>query len=602
MSCNAVVDLEVSGQVAPNVLPYGYGPASLQAAYHLPASMAGAGQTIAIVDAYDLPTAEADLATYRAEYGLPACTSASGCFRKVNQSGGTTPPAADVGWGEEIALDLDMVSAGCPKCSIILVEAASEFMPDLGAAENTAVRLGATAVSNSWGGDEYPSETADDLYYFNHPGVAITFSAGDSGYGMEYPAASPRVIAVGGTSLTAAAGIRGYAETAWSGSGSGCSVYEPKPAWQTDSGCTRRSVNDVSMVADPNTGVAVYDSTPGGGWMVFGGTSAAAPLVAASYELSRTAPAAATPAATLYTHPAAFFDVTSGTNGSCVASYLCNSRSGYDGPTGLGTPNGIAAFVAGSPPAAPTGVTAVAGKGTATVGWQAPVSNGGQPIIDYVVTPRSGSGALPARTFTSAVTTQLISGLTNGTSYTFTVAAVTAWGSGPASAPSPAVTPNDAVAARYLQLGGTHSYLGAAVGSEATLAGGGLSQAYQGGSIYWSAATGAHVVHGAILGKYLALHAAAGVLGYPTTDETPTPDGVGRYNHFSKGAIYWTRTLGAHAVVGPIHSRWAALHAERGPLGYPTSDQYAVFGGWRSSFQHGFILLNGVTGGTLVFL
>ena len=168
-SCNAIVDENVSGNISPNALPAGFGPADLTAAYDLPAGSAGTGQTVAIVDAHDLPTAEADLATYRTKYGLPACTTANGCFRKVNQSGGTTPPTPDAGWGQEIALDLDMVSAACPNCSILLVEANDATMGNLGTAENTAVSLGATAVSNSWGGGEFSGESQVRLGLFRPP-------------------------------------------------------------------------------------------------------------------------------------------------------------------------------------------------------------------------------------------------------------------------------------------------------------------------------------------------------------------------------------------------------------------------------------------------
>ena len=665
-SCNAIVDLNVSGSIsanaAPNGVPWGFGPADLQAAYQLPSASAGSGQTVAIVDAYDLPTAEADLATYRAQYGLPACTSASGCFRKVNQDGGTTPPIADAGWGQEIALDLDMVSAACPKCSILLVEANDSGMFNLGTAENTAVALGATAVSNSWGGPESAGESAADAAYFDHPGVAITVSAGDSGYGLEYPAASPNVIAVGGTSLSVTSGSRGYSESVWSGTGSGCSAYEPKPAWQTDSGCANRSVVDVSADADPSTGVAVYDSTANGGqsgWMVFGGTSAAAPLVAGAYELAGVSSPADLPVQALYAHPTDFFDVTSGSNGSCAITYLCTAAAGYDGPTGLGTPDGVSGFDSTAPvvpagPGAPTAVSAVAGDGRATVTWQAPVVDGGSPITGYLVTPSIGGVVQPVRTFTSTATSQLLTGLANGTAYTFTVAAVNGVGTGVASAGSAPVTPFDAVTTKYAQLGGSSSYLGAPSGAEAFLAGGGRSQAYAGGAIYWSSATGAHAVRGNIWLKYKAIGATANIIGYPTTDDAASPDGVGRYSHFAKGAIYWspasgahevlgaieakwasvgwersglgypttdetatpdkvgrynhftwgsiywTPSLGAHYVLGAIQAKWASLGWERGRLGYPRSDEFGIPGGRRSNFQHGYITRNLKTGAIAV--
>ncbi|MEV4445596.1 MULTISPECIES: S53 family peptidase [Streptomyces] len=325
--------------------PSGYGPASLQAAYNLPSSSGGSGQTVAIVDAYDDPNAEADLAVYRSQYGLSACTTANGCFKKVNQTGGTSYPRGDSGWAEEISLDLDMVSAACPNCKILLVEASSATMTNLGTAVNTAVGLGAKYVSNSYGGSESSSDSTYDSSYFNHPGVAITVSSGDNGYGAEYPAASKYVTAVGGTSLKTSSTTRGWTDTVWSGAGSGCSSYDAKPTWQTDSGCAKRTVADVSAVADPNTGVAVYDSyRQATGWMVFGGTSASSPLIAATYALAGAPSSGSYPASFPYAHTSALYDVTSGSNGSCSGSYLCTGTTGYDGPTGLGVPNGTTAF------------------------------------------------------------------------------------------------------------------------------------------------------------------------------------------------------------------------------------------------------------------
>jgi subtilase family serine protease len=317
----------------------GLTPANLASAYKL--GSGGAGKTVAIVDAYDDPNAEKDLATYRSNFGLPACTTANGCFKKVNQTGGTSYPTGDTGWSEEISLDIDMVSAVCPSCHILLVEATSPSYANLGTAVNTAVRLGATAVSNSYGGGESSAETSYDTYY-NHPGVAITVSSGDSGYGVEYPAASRYVTAVGGTHLTSGGGTRGWTETAWSGAGSGCSAYEPKPSWQHDTSCTRRTVADVSAVADPATGVAVYDTYGESGWLVFGGTSVASPIIASVYALSGNV--SGVPASLAYSHTSSLFDVTSGSNGSCGGTYLCTAKAGYDGPTGLGTPNGTGAF------------------------------------------------------------------------------------------------------------------------------------------------------------------------------------------------------------------------------------------------------------------
>lgn len=330
----------------------GYGPADIQNAYNLPSATAGAGETVAIVDAYDLPTAAADLAAYRAAAGLPACTADTGCFRKVNEHGHTSYyPTPDPGWGVEIALDIQMVSATCPNCRILLVEADQADTEDLGAAENTAVALGAAAVSNSWGGAESFDQIGADTTYFDHSGVAITASSGDSGYGVIWPASSRYVTAVGGTSLTKdPATARGWSETAWAGAGSGCSALETKPAWQTDAGCPNRSVADVSAVADPNTGVAVYDSFGTyTSWFDVGGTSVASPIIASVYALAGAPHPDTYPDSYPYAHPAALNDVTAGNNGngwSCDPAYACNAGSGYDGPTGLGTPDGVSAFTA----------------------------------------------------------------------------------------------------------------------------------------------------------------------------------------------------------------------------------------------------------------
>jgi subtilase family serine protease len=336
----------------------GYGPADIQSAYALPSSSAGSGQTVAIVDAYDDKNAEADLGTYRSAYGLPACTTANGCFRKVNQSGVQgSYPSNNQSWAVEISLDLDMVSATCPSCHILLVEATSNASTNLYAAENTAARLGATEISNSYGGSESSSDTAYDSD-FNHPGIAITVSTGDSGYGVEYPSSSPYVTAVGGTSLSRASNSRGWTESVWStssseGGGSGCSAYEPKPSWQKDTGCANRTVADVAAVADPATGVAVYDSNCTGanlylgncfsGWGVVGGTSASSPIIASVYALAGNA-ASVTYGSYSYSHTGYLNDITAGSNGSCSPAYLCTAEPGYDGPTGNGTPNGVGAF------------------------------------------------------------------------------------------------------------------------------------------------------------------------------------------------------------------------------------------------------------------
>lgn len=322
--------------------PSGYNPADLQSAYNLPSSTAGSGQTVAIVDAYNDPNAESDLGVYRKQFGLPACTTANSCFKKFNQTGGTTYPKGNTGWAEEISLDLDMVSAICPNCHILLVEAKTNSFANLSAAVDEAAKLKANEISNSYGGGEYSNEVNDQSHY-NHPGIAITVSSGDSGYGVQFPAASRYVTAVGGTSLTTSSNARGWSETAWSGAGSGCSAYISKPSWQTDPSCSKRTVADVSADADPNTGVSVYDTYHVSGWLVFGGTSVASPIIASVYALAGNA-ASVNYGSYPYSHTSSLFDVTSGSNGSCGGSYLCTAGPGYDGPTGLGTPDTAGGF------------------------------------------------------------------------------------------------------------------------------------------------------------------------------------------------------------------------------------------------------------------
>ncbi|MGN6331993.1 MAG: S53 family peptidase, partial [Motilibacteraceae bacterium] len=319
----------------------GYRPSDIQSAYNL-AGLDAKGATVAIVDAYDDPNAEADLAYYRTALGLPACTTANGCFQKVDQTGGRTYPRANGGWAQEISLDVDMVSAACPTCKILLVEANSASFADLGTAVNTAARLGAVAISNSYGG----SDSAGSSDY-DHPGIAITASTGDNGYGVESPASFRTVVAVGGTSLSKASNSRGWSESAWSGAGSGCSTLNQKPSWQTSATqCSGKANADVSAVADPNTGVAVYDSYAyqgRSGWLVFGGTSASSPIVASVYALGGNHNVDY-PAQYTWSSTSSQNDVSSGSNGSCSTAVWCNAGAGWDGPTGLGTPNGIGAF------------------------------------------------------------------------------------------------------------------------------------------------------------------------------------------------------------------------------------------------------------------
>src|SRR3954447_22596447 len=331
-----------NGKANPAATPSGYGPAQLQAAYGLTGVSGSGTPTVAIVDAYGYPNAESDLAVYRAQYGLPACTTSNGCLRIVGQNGGKAPSRVDVGWDQEQALDLDMVSAACPNCHILLVQASSATFSNLWTAVDYAKTQGVKAISNSYGNTDSSSYSAYDAHYAGN-NVAITVSTGDSGYGAQWPATAPGAIAVGGTSLRAGGGTRGWTETVWDGAGSGCGLGHPKPSWQngvTDA-CGGRMEADVSAVADPNTGVAVYGpaSRSVSQWMVFGGTSASAPLIGAMFALRN---GNINAASSIYSHTGNLNDVTSGSNGTCPVSYYCNGTAGYDGPTGLGTPNGLA--------------------------------------------------------------------------------------------------------------------------------------------------------------------------------------------------------------------------------------------------------------------
>ncbi|WOX12465.1 putative Ig domain-containing protein [Streptomyces sp. N50] len=379
----------------------GLSPANLHSAYALP-STGGSGLTVAVVDAYNDPNAASDLATYRSNFGLSACTVASGCFKQVSQTGSTTSlPTNDTGWAGEEALDIDMVSAVCPNCNIILVEATSATDANLGAAENEAVALGAKFVSNSWGGSESSSQTSEDTSYFKHPGVAITVSSGDEAYGAEYPATSQYVTAVGGTALSTSSNTRGWTESVWKtssteGGGSGCSAYDAKPSWQTDTGCTKRMEADVSAVADPATGVAVYDTYGGSGWAVYGGTSASSPIIAGVYALAGTPGTSDYPAKYPYSHTSNLYDVTSGNNGTCSTSYFCTAGTGYDGPTGWGTPDGTAAFTSGT-----------------TTGNTVTVTN---PGSQSTVTGSTASLQISASDSASATLTYSASGLPTGLS------------------------------------------------------------------------------------------------------------------------------------------------------------------------------------------
>lgn len=333
------------------VKPAGWGARAIESAYRLPVSK-NPHQTVAVVDAFRAPNLASYLNTYRKQYGLPPCTSESGCLRIVNQKGAAKPlPQSGVpfGWALETALDVEMVSAACPACRILVVEANSPSDADLAAAENTAVRLGAPVISNSYGQRESGSPMRFAKAY-EHPGHTIVVSSGDFGFGgANFPAVLGAVTAVGGTELARASTKRGWTERVWNADGgasaSGCSAYFAKPAWQHGAHCAMRTTTDVSAVS---ANVAAY-SKDFGGWVTVAGTSISAPLIAGVYGLAGNA--AKIKPGYEYSHARWLYDVTagnndvvSGTGAQCGGDYLCVAKKGYDAPTGLGTPHGTAAF------------------------------------------------------------------------------------------------------------------------------------------------------------------------------------------------------------------------------------------------------------------
>lgn len=419
----------------------GFSPTDLRAAYNVPYA-GGKGTTIAIVDAHDSPNAESSLKTYRAQYGLPPCTTANGCFSKVNQDGEkgnypAPPNLEESGWKLEIALDLDMASAICPECNLLLVEADSAFLNDLGAAVNTAAGLGATVISNSWGAWEHPGEIEEDSLYFNHPGIPIFASSGDSGYGTSYPSASPNVISVGGTSLSKNQSARTWRESAWSGAGSGCSEYEKKPEWQNDKGCANRMSADVSAVADPNTPVSVYaeeweeQGSKSPGWLLLGGTSASAPVLAGI--VTRATAADRAKGARLFWEQGPegkLFDIAEGHNGHCYPQleYVCGSKAGYDGPTGWGTPGASRPGPPGVGTYDPTEVTLTKATLNGVVNPNGKYTN---YHFEYGTTTSYGTTIPPSgEVFAGKGTTPLevstkLEGLTPGTTYHYRLVAHT---------------------------------------------------------------------------------------------------------------------------------------------------------------------------------
>jgi len=337
--CHALVVVDVHGNPAATSSPTGLSPATIKSVYGFStSSTAGAGQTVAIVDAYDDPTAESDLGVFSSTFGLPSCTTANGCFAKVNQTGGTSYPRKDAGWALEISLDIQWAHAIAPGAKILLVEASSNSFTNLLAAEDYA-KTHATYVSNSWGGSESSSETGYDSH-FSQTGVSFFVSAGDAGLPAEYPSASPNVISVGGTTLNFS-GSTFTSETGWSSGGGGCSAYETATSAQSSFSeypqvnCAgKRATPDVSLDADPASGVSVYDTTAyqgQKGWFKVGGTSASSPMWAA-----RSADAAiVVNASTVYGSTISYRDITSGNNGApCLVGFdLCTGRGSWIGST-----------------------------------------------------------------------------------------------------------------------------------------------------------------------------------------------------------------------------------------------------------------------------
>ena len=388
--------------VSPLAVPAGFGPADLQSAYGIdPTKLATTTvPVVAIVDAFGYPNLESDLAAYRQTYNLPSCTTASGCLKIVGvdaqgKQTTTLPPAPPAGddWTIETALDVDMVSSGCPRCKILVVQGTSDQDTSLDAGQNLAVQLGATVISDSWGAVEVPGQSlaSSETSYYNHPTTAIFVASGDAGWdetvvpppptgqaapptGPSYPATSAHTIAVGGTHLAKAPGsTRGWTETAWAvtvtagkvdgtrgAGGSGCSLSIAKPAYQSASPCTTKAASDIAAVADPATGVAVYDTSGGNkGWTIVGGTSAASPFVASIF--AATGNGSQTSGKFIADNASKMFDVAQGTNGTCPAGQelICTAKAGWDGPTGFGAPN-----VKLLMPAAGTGPGTGGGNGT----------------------------------------------------------------------------------------------------------------------------------------------------------------------------------------------------------------------------------------------
>lgn len=335
--CFARVVDQANGKPATSSAPTGLSPATIKSAYNFPTGLtAGAGQTIAIVDAFNDPSAESDLGVFSARFGLPACTTSNGCFAKVNQTGGTKYPRTDPGWALEISLDVQWAHAIAPGAKILLVEASSASFTNLLTAVDYA-KTHAGYVSNSWGGSEFSGESAYDSHFTTPSGnVSFFVSSGDNGTPAEYPSSSPKVVSVGGTTLNFASNGQLSSETGWSGGGGGCSAYETATPAQSSLSTAlcggQRATPDVSLDADPASGVSVYDSAKyqgQTGWYTVGGTSASAPMWAA-----RSADAAAVVnSGYVYGSAITYRDITSGNNGaSCLVGFdLCTGRGSWIG-------------------------------------------------------------------------------------------------------------------------------------------------------------------------------------------------------------------------------------------------------------------------------
>jgi len=417
--CLAHVVTDTKGSPLAGSSPFSssYGPVQFHTAYNLPCTPGGStqsvcaapanfgGQTIALITAYNASHIASDLSTYSNYFGLPQCTTANGCFTIVNENGGTSLPPNNSSWALETSLDVETAHMICQTCKILLVEANDSYYSDLGTAVNTAVRLGATEISNSYGGSEWSGETSYDSYY-SHQGVAITASSGDSGYGAEYPASSHNVTAVGGTTLRLNTNNTYANENAWGDTGSGCSAYESANAWEkslsnwgvTKCGTTR-AVSDVAADADPNTGAAVYDSTSYDGmtgWFQVGGTSLASPIIAGVYALAGGVSANTIGSSVPYLNVSSlvFHDVTQGNNGVC-GTIMCTAGTGYDGPTGLGSPFGVDGFTQNLLNLIPTAVPTPTASPTPTV----------TPTPSIASVPTATPTQIPTQTVTFGYTT-----------------------------------------------------------------------------------------------------------------------------------------------------------------------------------------------------